>query len=330
MILNYTRKPLPQIIFLRGIAAIMVCLFHLCCGNQNLFNHYNVLQDIFQFGYLGVPVFFIISGFIICYSLPADYKIVQFKTFIYKRLIRIEPAYFASILLVLLLNFCGSYFNHIPFHFSWRDFLYHFAYLNNFNLGQYYNVVYWTLGIEFQFYLVIGLTFSFINRSANSVITASILIFFTSFIHSARMQLVFQYLPIFGMGIIVYFYLFKKNLSGTSFGLLFLIFLVQIYFQDGLPTLVASLLTVLTLNYWTYNHRLFDFLSNISFSLYLTHTIIGGKIINLGLRFVSYPFQRYLLFLLAFFVSLAFAYLFYIFIEKPFIALGKKVHYKIP
>jgi peptidoglycan/LPS O-acetylase OafA/YrhL len=190
--------------------------------------------------------------------------------------------------------------------------------------------VYWTLGIEFQFYLVIGLTFSFINRSANSVITASILIFFTSFIHSARMQLVFQYLPIFGMGIIVYFYLFKKNLSGTSFGLLFLIFLVQIYFQDGLPTLVASLLTVLTLNYWTYNHRLFDFLSNISFSLYLTHTIIGGKIINLGLRFVSYPFQRYLLFLLAFFVSLAFAYLFYIFIEKPFIALGKKVHYKIP
>jgi peptidoglycan/LPS O-acetylase OafA/YrhL len=70
------------------------------------------------------------------------------------------------------------------------------------------------------------------------------------------------------------------------------------------------------------------FFSNISFSLYLTHTTIGGKIVNLGLRFVNSTAERYGLFLMALAASIAFAYLFYIVIEKKAIAAGKKIKYQ--
>ncbi|MEO7214811.1 hypothetical protein [Mucilaginibacter sp.] len=35
----------------------------------------------------------------------------------------------------------------------------HLAYLNNFTGAPYINPVYWTLGIEFQFYLFVALAF---------------------------------------------------------------------------------------------------------------------------------------------------------------------------
>src|ERR1700761_3968879 len=98
LIPNYTKKQLPQIIFLRALAALMVCFFHLYCGNVHLFPQPGYLKSFFSYGYLGVPVFFMISGFIIPYSLPPAYKLKQFKTFFVKRIIRIEPPYIASVI----------------------------------------------------------------------------------------------------------------------------------------------------------------------------------------------------------------------------------------
>lgn len=328
MIPNHTKKQLPQIIFLRGLAALMVCFFHLYCGNVNLFPNTNYLKTTFSYGYLGVPVFFMISGFIIPYSLPADYKFRQFKTFFLKRIVRIEPPYIVSILLVILLNYLGSYYNHIPLHFSWVDFLGHFIYLNNFGLGTYYNVVYWTLGIEFQFYILIGLLFALISRSRSYLIIFMAVLLLATFIHVNNMQLIFQYLSIFGIGILTYFYQFKKQVNKTLYLSLCALFLVQIYVYLQAATFCASLFTLILLNYWNYRHTVIDFFSNISFSLYLTHTIIGGKVINLGLRYVNMGGERYLLFMLALGICILFAYLFYLAIEKPFILIGKRIAYQ--
>lgn len=328
MIVNFTKKQLPQIIFLRAIAALMVCFFHLYCGNGSLFSNDNFPKKIFIYGYLGVPVFFMISGFIICYSLPVDYKFNQFKTFILKRIVRIEPPYLASILLIFLLNYLAFFFTHIPLQFSWSDFLFHFAYLNNFGLGHYYNVVYWTLGIEFQFYLLIGLSFTFINHSKTSLVISMLLFLLASFIRVNNMQLIFQHIAIFGIGIITYFYLFKKRVNTIVYILFCLAFLLQIYLYVEVATFWATLATIFVMHYWKFRHSLIDFLSNISFSLYLTHTIVGGKVINMGLRYVNTATERYLLFLLALLTSILFAWFFYRIIEKPFIAAGKKISYK--
>ncbi len=328
MIQNFTHKQLSQIIFLRGMAALMVCLFHLYCGNPKLFPIDSYPKQVLSYGYLGVPIFFVISGFIICYSLPDNYNLSQFKTFILRRLVRIEPPYFISILLILVLNYSGSYFTGIPLKFAWPDFFFHFIYLNNFSLGNYYNVVYWTLGIEFQFYVIIGLLFTILGRSQIALIATMSVFLACSFINVTGMQLIFQHLPIFGMGIITYFYLYKNQIGGVVFFALAAVFLLQIYFFANIPMFFSTILASTVLMYWKFRHRIFDFLSNISFSLYLTHTIIGGKIINLGLRAIHNDLERYALFFLALAASITFAYLFYVFIEKNAIAAGKKIRYK--
>lgn len=306
----------------------MVCFFHLYCCNVNLFPTAGFLKSIFLYGYLGVPVFFMISGFIICYSLPANYKLAQFKTFLLKRLVRIEPPYIASILLVIFLNYAGSFYSHVPLKFSWVDFLCHFAYLNNFGIGTYYNVVYWTLGIEFQFYILIGLLFSLISRSKISLIICMVVFLLATFIHVNNMALIFRHLSIFGMGILTYFYQFKKQVNKPVYIAFCILFLAQVYIYQHIDVFCASAFTLLVLNYWSYNHGVLNFFSNISFSLYLTHTTIGGKIINLGLRFVHSTGERSLLFITALCVSILFAYLFYQMIEKPFILMGKRIAYK--
>jgi peptidoglycan/LPS O-acetylase OafA/YrhL len=305
----------------------MVCFFHLYCGNSLLFPGVSGLKSIFSYGYLGVFIFFMISGLIICYSLPVDYHFKQFKVFILKRVIRIEPPYVASILLILLLNYWGANFTHIPVKFAWTDFLFHFAYLNNFGLGQYYNVVYWTLGIEFQFYLIISSIFKIINNSNTGLIIVMLLFVVSSFLNVKNMNLIFSHLPIFGLGILTFFYFYKKQIPGQLYGLLCVIFLAELYFYISVPEFWSSLFTLAIFFFWKLRHGIFDFFSNISFSLYLTHTTIGGKVINLGLRFAKTDTQHTILFVLALIISILFAFVFYLMIEKPFIRLSKKLLY---
>lgn len=307
---------------------MMVCFFHLFCGNPLLFPKSSLLKSFFSFGYLGVALFFIISGLIICYSLPATYKFKQSRIFILKRILRIEPPYIFSILLIFTLNFFAFYFTKIPVKFLWSDLFFHFAYLNNFGLGHYYNVVYWTLGIEFQFYLIIVLIFGIINKSNLGLTLIMIFFMIISLIKVDHMDLIFPYLPIFGLGIISFFYIYKKQLSKSLFAVLAVLFLIELYFFLNEQEFWSSLLCLIILFNWKLRHQVLDFFSNISFSLYLTHTEIGGRVINLGLRFVKSDFQRYLLFIIALFFSIAFAYLFYLFIEKPFIKLSKGIVYK--
>jgi peptidoglycan/LPS O-acetylase OafA/YrhL len=151
---------------------------------------------------------------------------------------------------------------------------------------------------------------------------------FATFFRVNNMQLIFQYLSIFGIGILTYFYQFKKQVSKPVYIAFCILFLVQIYIYQHLDVFCASAFTLLVLNFWNYNHGVLNFFSNISFSLYLTHTTIGGKVINLGIRFVHSTGERYLLFLTALGASILFAYLFYRVIEKPFIVMGKRLAYK--
>jgi peptidoglycan/LPS O-acetylase OafA/YrhL len=72
-------------------------------------------------------------------------------------------------------------------------------------------------------------------------------------------------------------------------------------------------------------HERLMLLGGISYSLYLTHVPVGGRIVNLGRRYVSGPLAEVLLSLVALATCLAFAWLFYRVIEKPSIAFAKRI-----
>ncbi len=152
--------------YLRGLAALGVVLCHYGSDLKS----YPKLSKVFGFGQTGVHVFFLISGFIIVYSLiRANYKPRKFLTFLLKRSIRIDPSYIVTILLTIALfrilsfitTFKGETLSFIP-----GQFLAHLFYIVPFTQYPFYNHVFWTLGVEFQFYLLIGTLYFLSNNQA--------------------------------------------------------------------------------------------------------------------------------------------------------------------
>ena len=90
--------------YLRGLAALGVTWFHL----TNTYD-LNWVRQSGSLGWLGVEVFFVISGFIVPYSIalayPA-YSLRDYPNFCARRILRLEPPFVASIILVILLGWC--------------------------------------------------------------------------------------------------------------------------------------------------------------------------------------------------------------------------------
>ena len=160
---------LPSIDLLRGIAAISVTLFHLVIISR--LESPSLFRDVFSFGHLGVQVFFVISGFVIPYSMyKGNYTLYKMKTFFKKRLVRLEPPYIASIILVFVFNYIfylSPYWHEEIIDVTWSQLLFHLGYLNSVFQEGWVNQVYWSLGIEFQYYILIAFTFYFINMSTS-------------------------------------------------------------------------------------------------------------------------------------------------------------------
>ncbi|KOC90349.1 acyltransferase family protein [Winslowiella iniecta] len=73
---------------LRAIAAIMVVMYHISIKGEQYFNH---ALSWFDIGQYGVDLFFIISGFIMCYTTAR--RSVSFSGFMRDRIKRIIPLY---------------------------------------------------------------------------------------------------------------------------------------------------------------------------------------------------------------------------------------------
>src|SRR5262249_41982624 len=132
--------------------ALSVCVFHL---------NFGILRPWTSYCWLGVEVFFVISGFIVPYSMArAGYRLTLWPQFMMKRLIRLEPPYLVSIALVMVLGYASTMapdFRGLPFDWQWPQLLAHIGYINAFVGWPWLNGVYWSLAIEFQFYMLIGL-----------------------------------------------------------------------------------------------------------------------------------------------------------------------------
>jgi exopolysaccharide production protein ExoZ len=77
----------------RALAAILVVLYHMGYYSLEMLNHV-FLDDIFLFGYNGVDLFFVLSGFIIFFVHQKDIGQPHiFIQYLQKRLIRIYPLY---------------------------------------------------------------------------------------------------------------------------------------------------------------------------------------------------------------------------------------------
>lgn len=315
----------PVLDHLRGLAALSVAVYHFTNGNTQFLADNDILKQIGSFGWLGVEAFFVISGFVIPYSLYLKaYKIGDFFNFMTRRLKRLEPPYLACIALILILDFLSSItpgFRGEPFNISWAGLIAHIAYMNAvFDYG-WLNPVFWTLAIEFQFYIFVALVFGFISGTRLEYrIAAILLIAISGFLGAGNKALLLHWLPLFALGMVT-FQLYIGLISKLQFILVLSLVVVLCHEIVGPMESGVGLFTCLAIALIRNRQlpKLFDpliFLGLISYSLYLIHVPVGGRIINLGSRLPESTVYRYPVIIFALGVSILTAWFFWKFIEQ--------------
>jgi peptidoglycan/LPS O-acetylase OafA/YrhL len=144
---------------LRGVAAMWVVLFHASEGGHleqlKALLPAAIVVGLFDAGHLGVPLFFVLSGFVM--ALTVDRLQVTASAawrFVARRLVRLTPPYWLSIAFVLALGLVKAKAAGLP----WRppalaDIAAHLVYAQGLASSVPLNPIYWTLGIEVQFYV---------------------------------------------------------------------------------------------------------------------------------------------------------------------------------
>ncbi|TDE12763.1 acyltransferase family protein [Dyadobacter psychrotolerans] len=158
MSINFKKGHINSLDGIRGIGILLVLSFH-CCGNINVYP----LNFISEIGWVGVDLFFVLSGFLITGILiDAKGKENYFKFFFIKRALRIFPLYYLTLFVVFMaLTIPGI--NNINPVFDKRliqDSVYYLTFTPNLLFSfKGWGVTdllnhFWSLAIEEQFYLV--------------------------------------------------------------------------------------------------------------------------------------------------------------------------------
>ncbi|WP_368045683.1 acyltransferase family protein [Mucilaginibacter sp. BT774] len=313
---------LLSIQYLRGLAALGVVFCHFGFALTN----YPVISSVFNLGQIGVPVFFFISGFIIAYSLEKNgYKTSHFFTFLIKRSIRIDPPYWVVIALYILLGFTLNHlsaYRGVVFRYDFAQFIAHIFYAVPFTRYSFYNHIFWTLCVEFQFYLLIGLLYFLFKSKAYKVI---FLLAFgvINLFHFGGDALILNYTSIFALGIS--FMVFYNNRTLHNI-VLPIIFITLILYRHGFATAAVLLISSVAVIFVNFRLNALYFLGNISYSLYLTHFLVF-EICNGIFKRMGIIHLQFLCFSMELVVAILFAWLFYIFFERPAIRLSKSFIY---
>lgn len=314
--------------FLRGFAALMVAFFHFTHHNSihgTLLESDDFLYKIGHYGQYGVHLFFVISGFVIPYSMNKyNYSINKLGKFLLKRIARIEPPFLLSMLWVVLSGVIFSIYLGTDISIDWQRIMLHLGYLIPFTEEVWYNDIYWTLAIEFQYYLFIALTFPFLIHK-NRIIQSALLGFLAIAPLFFLEGFFFSYAPVFGLGIIGA--LLKLNkVTIQSFFFWVFVFSASILFFIGGTIAVITFITLFLILQTHVKTKQTDFLGKISYSLYLTHGELGGRLIYFLLPFCgSSLFLNYLLLVGAILFSIFGSWIFYLIIENPSKRLASKI-----
>ena len=316
---------------LRAISVVLV-----------VFYHFNI--SFFQFGFLGVDIFFVISGYLIAKIISEEFNITKkfdIFNFLLRRARRLLPVIFFFIILSIITAYFLNYddkiflsksiFSNIlliPNFFFWiNDINYFSEFLINANFLKHT----WSLGVEYQFYFLFSLAFLFFKKNIKFFVY---LVFFISLIldyhfinskPSASFYLIPTRLWEFFFGSI--FFLDKKKFLNFFNKVKFLdiillvTILFNIFFLNEINLFFKKLFVVVSsaiiIAFYQrkntleslLNNKFLNYIGLISFSLYLWHYFLF-KLFD----YYNYNVSIFFIFIVSIFLSV----FTYHFIEVPF------------
>ena len=341
---------LPFIDALRGIAALWVVLFHIGEGRQ-VAALQSVLPTwldlaVFKAGHFGVPIFFVLSGFVIALSIGSDRVTARYGArFALRRAIRLDLPYWASIAVTLAFVAVKARLRPdagVPVA-SAPQVLAHMVYLQDFLGYRSINTVYWTLCYEMQFYLMFCVLLGVAHacrREANDRRPQAII-----FTLAAIISIVWPLLPAlhlrglalpdwhgFLLGAFAFWTL--NGVMRARWFVLYALALTGVFARTHDGFTMACLITAVSLLLVGRSGHLTDwlrarnlqFLGKVSYSLYLLHLpITGAAYFALDRFFAHTQVLEEVEALLVIALNCLAAWLFWWIVERPSTALAKRV-----
>lgn len=346
---------------LRAVAIFLVVICHVSQAQREISNF---IRIIFDFGKIGVQLFFFISAYTMCLSMNKHKEEHSIRNFYIRRFFRISPLYYVGITIYFVVSM-------IPFMQHGVVIADHEAY-STFNVLSNIFFVHglipsannsivpggWSIGTEMLFYIFfpfifmmygrIGYKMNYVAPFLSLLLANAFLLVVWQFENGVLTNSFFYYnilnqLPVFIVGI-SYYHIektgslnFSKAFNVMAFLILIFISFVLMYkmeFNVSLSVFVAGISFIFLLNFFKqidYQFPLLQRLGQLSFSIYIFHFLFAFPLVIFITRILSasFPIGPYPLFLISILVTLTcsmlVAQLSEKLIEKPGIRLGKLV-----
>ena len=334
---------------LRALAIFLVFGFHFFENDTLSIHGYNP----FSGGFIGVDIFFVISGYLIALIIKSenDSKSFNFFSFLIRRIRRIVPALILVSFLTLIMGVIFLLpFNLIDISYSFLSLSLFLSNIYFFISGKNYSALEqfpqpfihtWSLSIEWQYYVIFSLFFLFLIKFLKKSFFYLYLIILLFFIFSAYLSyknealsffLIFSRIWEFFIGVLLVFvpkkkFYKNKYLFYSIFGLVLILTFNfcfdERFYHPGFFTIVPIFGTYLLIRYShnlnpvTNLFRLYPirYIGLSSYSLYLYHyPLIAFTRIVFDKNDSNFLIIGFLLVSLIFILS----FLSYEFVEKPF------------
>ncbi|MBT8036359.1 MAG: acyltransferase [Verrucomicrobiae bacterium] len=313
---------------LRVLAALGVCFYH--------FNWYDrsALSELFAFGYLGVNVFFCISGYITPLVLMwSNFSYRDTGRFLLSRLFRLYPAFAIIALIEIIFYACGNpvfgYGQHLE-DITWSRTLANYLLYADFVGEAWYVPVFWTLGVEAQFVVALLVCYPLLAHRKSTVRVLVVLVWALAPLCVDKGATILSYGALYAMGMAVFLKMHRSLPAWLFVGLLACAFYGH-YAAVSSRAAWTAMATALMVAYvpqmsasWAQWLKI-GYLGKLSYSFFLMHITFGGAVMS-HLKYFppTWPYQlpgAVLATLLAGFASA----LFYRWVESPFHDYARKM-----
>jgi len=306
---------------LRGVAILVVVLFHafFAWGKVEPFEQNKLLAGIAAFGWLGVNLFFAISGYVIYMSLIKSKNIIMFGV---ARYLRLAPMMLVAAVFLYATSFYVTERPEGALHL--RDFIPSITFFDPQLVGKLFGLnvksldgAFWSLYVEVKFYFVAAALYFFIGDKSLFGLAVLYIAWFglgvlvNDFaLAGGALDVVFSFLDYLDVGyyswflIGVFAYRYSLNANASNFLLIALAGAVSVATQawNDLGLLVASTATAALFVVPMFSElarrflasRFLCFLGFISYPLYLVHqNLVTGLAIKLHGYLPGYPGYLY-------------------------------------
>jgi peptidoglycan/LPS O-acetylase OafA/YrhL len=348
-----TKDRIQYLDALRGFAALWVVMVHVANMPQPAFYLPEWFGVYVTNGVMGVELFFVLSAFSLCLSMPGHAKEERpLLGFALRRFFRIAPLFYLMIVVTYFFNPAG-------FTFNFNTLLANVFFIFNFIPGHSYQtslvIAGWTIGVEMAFYAIFPFVYHRTRDIYKSIFAVAVALtisaIFYSVIHifvadpgTYNMYSIFYRAPIFMFGLVAFYAvpLLRNSKNSRGIALILLgsvpvlffaivkgqVAFVPAYYWQGL--MFACLVVGMSqIQPGFIVNRCTSWLGKISYSVYLVHGPIVAALFPFYAKMREWDFGHIATYVFCLLVTVAIvicvASLTYRLLEKPSNDWGRKV-----